>query len=89
MKAQAGDWVVVHSHLEARPIRRALILAVGAGGEPPYTVRWTDTDHEAVLFPGPDATIVSAAAESARERDESSRISGIQAGIRAGGRAVP
>ena len=89
MKAQAGDWVVVHSHLEARPIRRALILAVGAGGEPPYTVRWTDTDHEAVLFPGPDATIVSAAEESARESEESSRISGTQAGIRAGGRAAP
>ena len=85
MQAQAGDWLVVHSHLEARPIRRALILAVGAGGEPPYTVRWTDTDHEAVLFPGPDATIVSATEESERQREQSSRIRGMQADIRAGG----
>ena len=85
MQAQAGDWLVIHSHLEARPIRRALILAVGAGGEPPFTVRWTDTDREAILFPGPDATVVTAAEEADREHAESARVSGMQRDIRAGG----
>ena len=55
MHAEVGDWLVVNSHAEGRPIRRAAIIAVGPDGEPPYTVRWTDTDHEGLVFPGPDA----------------------------------
>ena len=26
-------------------------------GEAPYVVRWGDSGHEALFFPGPDATI--------------------------------
>ena len=29
----------------------------GKDGTPPYVVRWFDTGHEALVFPGPDATI--------------------------------
>ena len=29
----------------------------GAAGAPPYLVRWSDTDHESLVFPGPDATV--------------------------------
>lgn len=83
MKAHAGDWLVIHSHLEGRPIRRAVILAVGPAGEPPYTVRWTDSDHEGLIFPGPDASIVSAAEEAERTQAEAERIAEVQADIRA------
>jgi hypothetical protein len=33
----------------------------GKDGTPPYVVRWHDTGHEALVFPGPDATIRPAA----------------------------
>jgi leucyl aminopeptidase (aminopeptidase T) len=84
MKAMTSDWLVVHSHADGRPVRRAVILAVGEGGEPPYTVRWTDNDHEAVVFPGPDASVVSAAAEAERARVEREQVSKVQADIRVG-----
>jgi len=29
----------------------------GPEGKPPYLVRWADTGHEALVFPGPDAVI--------------------------------
>ena len=32
MKAQPGDWLVVHSHIEGRHDRRAEILATGPDG---------------------------------------------------------
>jgi hypothetical protein len=55
MHASAGDWLVVTPPRLGEPPRRGLILGVrGAGGEPPYRVRWTDTDHETLVFPGPD-----------------------------------
>ncbi|MER7281892.1 DUF1918 domain-containing protein [Dactylosporangium sp. NPDC000244] len=31
-------------------------------GTPPYKVRWLDTGHEALVFPGPDARIETAGA---------------------------
>jgi hypothetical protein len=36
-------------------------------GSPPYVVHWLDNDHEALVFPGPDATVVTAAEQ--READ--------------------
>jgi len=45
MQAQAGDWLVVHSHSDQGVVRRAEILSTHANGEPPFTVRWADDDH--------------------------------------------
>ena len=59
MKANVGDWLFVNSHSDSKHARRAKILDVGRDGEPPYTVRWVDTEHEAIVFPGPDAEIVT------------------------------
>jgi hypothetical protein len=40
------------------PERDAEILEVrGEDGGPPYVVRWEDSGHEALVFPGPDATV--------------------------------
>jgi hypothetical protein len=81
MHAEVGDWLIVNSHAEGRPVRRASIIAVGPDGKPPYTVRWTDTDHEALVFPGPDAEVVSAAAQTEHDRVESERIRRLQSVI--------
>lgn len=81
MNAEVGDWLVVHSHAEGRAVRRAAIVAVGPDGGPPYTVRWTDTDHEALVFPGPDAQVVTAAEQAEHDRAESERIAQLQSAI--------
>ena len=41
-----------------QPDRDCEVLAVrGADGSPPYLVRWGDTGHEALFFPGSDALV--------------------------------
>lgn len=58
MQAVAGDRLVVHSHHVGEPVRVADILEVhGADGTPPYLVRWSDTEQEALIFPGADASV--------------------------------
>lgn len=58
MRAQPGDSLGVHSHRGQEVVRRAEIVSTHANGEPPFTVRWTDDNHESVVFPGPDAQII-------------------------------
>jgi hypothetical protein len=56
LHAQAGDRLVVHN--PRGPARDAEILAVRhSDGTPPYTVRWSDTGHEALVYPGADAVV--------------------------------
>lgn len=58
MFASAGDRLVVHGLRLDDPVRDAEILEVrGKDGQPPYLVRWGDTGHEGLVFPGPDATV--------------------------------
>jgi len=58
MQAAVGDRLIVHSLHVDEPIRDGEILeARGADGGPPYVVRWSDTGHTALVFPGPDATV--------------------------------
>jgi hypothetical protein len=57
MKAAVGDQLVVNATHVDGPQRSGEIVEVrGQDGEPPYRVRWTD-GHEALVFPGPDATV--------------------------------
>jgi len=61
MRAKTGDWLVVESAVVDRRSRRGLILEVsGPDGGPPYRVRWSDDQHEALVFPGPDAHVAPA-----------------------------
>lgn len=83
MKAAVGDWVLVRSHATDRPARRAEILGTGSNGAPPYTVRWTDTGHEVIFFPGPDAQIVSAQRLAEFDRIQTERIVAVQSSITA------
>jgi hypothetical protein len=59
--ARVGDRIIVHStHLDG-PVRDGEVLEVEhEDGSPPYLVRWSDTGHESLFFPGPDATVAPA-----------------------------
>ena len=58
MHATVGDQIVIHSAHVDEPNRDGEIIDVrGRDGEPPFLVRWADTGHEALMYPGPDAQI--------------------------------
>ena len=58
MNAQVGDRIVIKGHHIGEPDRDGEILeVVGSDGGPPYRVRWEDSGHEALFFPGPDAVV--------------------------------
>jgi Domain of unknown function (DUF1918) len=58
MRAQAGDWLIVEQANIDHEARLGLIEEVRTpDGTPPYLVRWLDTGHEALVFPGPDAHV--------------------------------
>lgn len=56
--ARKGDRLVIRNRHLGGPDRDAEILEVAhADGTPPYRVRWSDTGHESLFFPGPDAYV--------------------------------
>lgn len=72
MKANVGDWLVIKGATTELADQRGLITEVhGADGAPPYVVRWLASGHEATVFPGSDAIVVTAAEQ--READERAR----------------
>jgi uncharacterized protein DUF1918 len=69
MHARIGYWLITEGRTEGRNERRAEIIAVSKDdGSPPYTVRWADNGHEALVFPGPDSIVLTA--EQLTERDQ-------------------
>ncbi|HWC33525.1 MAG TPA: DUF1918 domain-containing protein [Mycobacteriales bacterium] len=66
MNARPGDRLIVKSATVGTPARDAEILEVrGPDGAPPYLVRWSDTGHEGLYFPGGDAEVHHAGTVSA------------------------
>lgn len=69
MRAQVGDRLVVESSRADTHRRTGVVTGVrGTAGEPPYQVRWLDTDRGngiALVFPGPDAHIEHTGTEGA------------------------
>lgn len=62
MKAKVGDFLVVKGTTTERHDQHAEIVEVRAeDGSPPYVVRWLVTGHEATVYPGCDALVVTAA----------------------------
>jgi hypothetical protein len=58
MKASVGDRIVIASNQLDRPVRDGEIVEVrGELGGPPYLVRWSDSGHEGLFYPGPDAHV--------------------------------
>jgi hypothetical protein len=57
MKADIGDRLHVHSRTVGIPDQTSEIIEIrGQDGAPPYLIR-RDDGHEALVFPGPDATV--------------------------------
>lgn len=82
MHAQVGDWLVVKGAVVDRPGQRGLITEVrSADGRPPYVVRWLGNDQETLVFPGPDAIVVTAAEQRAADEEAQQRIGRIQSEI--------
>jgi hypothetical protein len=58
MRAHVHDRITVLAPTVDQSDRNGEILEVhGKEGAPPYLVRWSDTGHEGLYFPGPDAVI--------------------------------
>ena len=56
--ARIGDWVELPEGPGHPHPRRGLVVALlHADGSPPYRVRWSDEEHETVIFPPPDAQL--------------------------------
>ena len=82
MKAEVGDWLVMKGFSIDRPDRRGLITEVhSADGSPPYVVRWLDSDGVATVFPGPEASIITAAEQQAADKGVRMRIESFQSGM--------
>ena len=76
MKARVGDFLVVKGTTTERHDQHAEIIAVRSeDGSPPYVVRWLGTGHEATVYPGSDAVVVTAA-----EHTEAARRAAARAG---------
>ncbi|GAB7143194.1 MULTISPECIES: DUF1918 domain-containing protein [Mycobacterium] len=75
MKADVGDWLVVKGTTTELADQRGLIIEVhGENGSPPYVVRWQATGHEATVFPGSDAIVVTAAEQQQADTRPKSRF---------------
>jgi hypothetical protein len=58
VKAKVGDRLVEEGTHVGDPRRVGVITALRHDdGTPPYMVRWLDTEHEALVYPGPDSRI--------------------------------
>jgi hypothetical protein len=58
MHASVGDRIVIHGHHMGEPDRDGEVVEVrGADGGPPYSVRWGDSGHTTLCFPGSDASV--------------------------------
>jgi hypothetical protein len=58
MHATVGDRIVIKGHHLGEPGRDCEVLEVrGSDGGPPFLVRWEDSGHTALFFPGPDAVV--------------------------------
>lgn len=76
MKAKVGDYLVVKGTTTERHDQHAEITEVRSqDGSPPYVVRWLVTGHEATVYPGSDAVVVSAA-----DHEEAARRAAVRAG---------
>ena len=56
MKAAVGDRIIIKGHRVGEPDRDCEVLEV-RGPEGPFFVRWGDTGHETLFFPGSDARV--------------------------------
>ena len=82
MKAKVGDWLVIKGTTIDQPDQRGLITEVHSpDGAPPYVVQWLISDHEATVFPGADAVVVTAAEQADADERAQRRFGAVQSAI--------
>ena len=82
MHAQTGDWLLVHNRTDRQRPRRAEIIEVRSpDGTPPYLVRWLNSGESTLVFPGCDATVVSAQEQHRYDAEQSARLTALQQSI--------
>jgi hypothetical protein len=60
MRAEVGNWLVVHGRRLDDVEREGQIIEVGRpDGSPPYLVHWLDADRPSLVFPGSDALVLT------------------------------
>jgi len=58
MRAACGDQLIVRGHITGQPDRKGEVIeARGPDGGPPFVVRWDDTGHTTLFFPGSDCVV--------------------------------
>ncbi|MQA61631.1 MAG: DUF1918 domain-containing protein [Actinophytocola sp.] len=73
LRAERGDWLIIERAGVGQPPRTGLIVGVRSpGGAPPYVIRW-GVGHTTLMFPGPDARVVPAAAVNGAKRARTRR----------------
>jgi uncharacterized protein DUF1918 len=65
---QGHDYRTDDQHAEIIEVR-------SQDGSPPYVVRWLVTDHEATVYPGSDAVVITAAEHTQAAERASARAS--------------
>ncbi|CQD02250.1 hypothetical protein BN1232_00050 [Mycobacterium lentiflavum] len=78
MKAEVGDWLVLKGTRESADQRGLVTQVRGADGAPPFVVRWLASGHEATVFPGPDAIVVTAAEQRRSDEQVRDRVAAMQ-----------
>ena len=82
MRAKAGDWLVMKGTTTGQHDQRGLITEVHSeDGSPPYVVRWLATDHEAIVYPGSDAIVVTAEQQEEADERARARVAVVQSAI--------
>jgi Domain of unknown function (DUF1918) len=82
MRAHTGDWLIVKGRTDTGTARRAMVLeAHGPDGSAPFLVRWIESGHQALVFPGPDAVVVTAAEQAEQDRATGRRIDFVQSAL--------
>jgi hypothetical protein len=67
MRADTGDLLIVKGRSDSSAARRAMVLeAHGPDGSAPFLVRWIESGHKALVFPGSDAVVVTEAEQADR-----------------------
>jgi hypothetical protein len=79
MHARPGDELVIKGHRMGQPDRKGEVVEVrGADGTPPFVVRWDDTGHTTVLYPGTDCEIHPAHPAGERQQDQDEKVGGVR-----------
>jgi hypothetical protein len=67
MQAHRGDQLVVKGHHVGEPDRKGEVLeARGPDDTQPFLVRWDDTGHTTLFYPGTDCVVQHLEKEAAR-----------------------